>query len=117
MERKVVFAGKIKPGISKSDNCLDIINAINTFKMKKEMKEILFLATMKIIPSEKRTKDILFHLDSFKQAGKIYPDFSSSSYVQNVIDNVKLLDEKRFQKYIDKLINYVEKNKVEFLKK
>ena len=48
MDRKVIFAGKIQPGISKSKNCLEIINEINTFKIKKEMKEILFLAVMKI---------------------------------------------------------------------
>ena len=42
MDRKVIFAGKIQPGISKSKNCLEIINEINTFKIKKEMKEILF---------------------------------------------------------------------------
>ena len=37
MDRKVIFAGKIQPGISKSKNCLEIINEINTFKIKKKL--------------------------------------------------------------------------------
>ena len=65
MERKMVYSGKIQPGISKSQNCKDIITKINEYKMKKEMKQILFLAVMKILPAYKRNKDILFHLESF----------------------------------------------------
>ena len=86
MERKVVYSGKIKPGISKDHNCLEIINIINEYKMKKEMKQILFLAAMKILPAYKRNQDILFHLESFKKNGGIFPEFSTSKYIQKVID-------------------------------
>ena len=88
MERKVVYSGKIQPGISKSSHCLEIINTINEFKIKKEMKQILFLAVMKILPAYKRNKDILFHLESFKRNGRVFPEFSTSKYVQKVIDEV-----------------------------
>ncbi len=114
MERKVIMTGKIKPGISKSQNCIDIINKINTFKMKKEMKQILFLAVMKIFPTDKRNKDIIFHLESFKRNGRIYPEFSSSKYVQNVINEVKLIDDEDFKIYVEKLIEFVSTNKIEF---
>lgn len=114
MERKMVFAGKIKPGISKSMNCLEIINKINTFKIKKEMKQILFLAVMKIFPEDKRTKDIIFHLESFKRNGRIYPEFSSSEYVQNIINQVKLISDEDFASYVERLIDFVKSNEVEF---
>ena len=114
MERKVVYSGKIQPGISKSSHCLEIINTINEFKMKKEMKQILFLATMKILPAYKRNKDILFHLDSFKRNGRIYPEFSTSPYVQKVIDEVKQISESDFQKYTEKVIRFVTKKNIEF---
>ena len=114
MDRKVVYAGKITPGISKSKNCLDIINRINKFKMKKEMKEILFLAVMKIYPTDKSNKDIIFHLESFKRNGRIYPEFSSSKYVQKVINDVKSIDDENFKKYVEKLIDFVSDNNIEF---
>lgn len=114
MERKVVFAGKIQPGISKSQNCLEIINEINKFKIKKEMKEILFLAVMKIFPADKRNKDIIFHLESFKRNGRVYPEFSTSKYIQNVINEIKLLSDEDFNKYVEKLIEFVSVNNVEF---
>ncbi len=114
MERKVVFAGRIKPGISKSKNCLEIINKINTFKMNKQMKQILFLAVMKIFPEDKRNKDIIFHLESFKKNGSIYPEFSSSKYIQNVINEVKSINNEDFAKYIEKLIDFVKVNNIEF---
>nr|MBP3680532.1 hypothetical protein [Clostridia bacterium] len=116
MDRKVIFAGKIQPGISKSKNCLEIINEINTFKIKKEMKEILFLAVMKIFPDDKRNKDIIFHLESFKRNGRIYPEFSSSKYVQNIINEVKQLSDEDFKKYVEKLIEFVTINEIEFTK-
>ena len=114
MERKVIFTGRIKPGISRSKNSLEIIKKINTFRLKKEMKEILFLAVMKIFPADKRNKDIIFHLESFKRNGRIYPEFSSSEYVQNVINDVKLISDEDFEKYVEKLIEFVTVNKVEF---
>lgn len=114
MERKVVFAGKIQPGISKGQNCLEIINEINKFKIKKEMKEILFLAVMKIFPADKRNKDIIFHLESFKRNGRVYPEFSTSKYIQNVINEIKLLSDEDFNKYLEKLIEFVSANNVEF---
>lgn len=114
MERKVIYSGIIKPGISKSDNCLEIINKINTFKLNKKMKEILFLAVMKIFTAEKKNKDILFHLESFKRNGRVYPEFSSSKYVQKVIDDVKQMEEKEFKKDVDELIKYVNTNNIEF---
>lgn len=114
MERKVVFTGKIQPGISKSQNCLEIITEINKFKIKKEMKEILFLAVMKIFPADKRNKDIIFHLESFKRNGRIYPEFSTSDYVQNIINEVKMLSDEDFKKYVEKLIEFVSINNVEF---
>jgi hypothetical protein len=114
MERKVIYSGKIKPGISKDRNCLEIINRINEFKLKKEMKQILFLATMKILPAYKRNKDILFHLESFKRNGRIYPEFSTSKYVQKVIDNLKTLSDEEFELNVDKTIRYVKKNNIEF---
>ena len=114
MDRKVIYTGKIKPGISKSQNCLDIINKINKFKMKKQMKEILFLAVMKIFPADKRNKDILFHLESFKRNGRVYPEFSSSKYVQNIINEVKLINNEDFKNYVDKLIKFVSTNNIEF---
>lgn len=114
MERKVVFSGKIKPGISKDTHCLEIINIINTYKMKKKMKQILFLAVMKILPAYKRNKDILFHLESFKRNGRIYPEFSTSKYVQKVIDEVKLLTDEDFKKYVERLIVFVKENNIEF---
>lgn len=116
MDRKVIFAGKIQPGISKSKNCLEIINEINTFKIKKEMKEILFLAVMKIFPDDKRNKDIIFHLESFKRNGRIYPEFSSSKYVQNIINEVKQLSDEDFKKHVEKLIEFVTINEIEFRK-
>ena len=116
MDRKVIFAGKIQPGISKSKNCLEIINEIKTFKIKKEMKEILFLAVMKIFPDDKRNKDIIFHLESFKRNGRIYPEFSSSKYVQNIINEVKQLSDEDFKKYVEKLIEFVTINEIEFTK-
>lgn len=114
MERKVVYSGKIQPGISKDRNCLDIINTINKFKMKKEMKQILFLATMKILPAYKRNKDILFHLESFARNGRVYPEFSTSKYVQKVINQVKELSDEDFEKYVKKLIKIVESKNIEF---
>lgn len=114
MERKVIFTGRITPGISKSKNSLEVINKINSFKLKKEMKEILFLAVMKIFPADKRNKDIIFHLESFKRNGRIYPEFSSSKYVQNVINEVKLIDDEEFKKYVEDLIEFVTVNKIEF---
>lgn len=114
MDRKVIFAGKIEPGISKGQNCLEIINQINELKLKKEMKEILFLAVLRIIPAYKKNKDILFHLDAFWKKGKVYPEFSSSEYVQNVINEVKKLDEKDFKRYVEKLIEFVAINNIEF---
>ncbi len=114
MERKVVYSGKIKPGISKDHNCLEIINIINEYKMKKEMKQILFLAAMKILPAYKRNQDILFHLESFKKNGGIFPEFSTSKYIQKVIDNLKILSDEDFEKYVDKVIKYVKKYDIEF---
>ena len=114
MERKVVFAGKIKPGISKAQNSLQIITEINKYKIKKEMKEILFLAVMKIFPEDKRNKDILFHLESFKRNGRIYPEFSSSKYVQNIINEVKLISDEDFKIYVGKCIDFVISNNIEF---
>ena len=114
MERKVVYSGKIQPGISKSHNCKDIINIINTYKMKKEMKQILFLAVMKILPAYKRNKDILFHLESFKRNGRIYPEFSTSEYVQKVINEVKIISDEDFEKYVEYLIEFVKINNIEF---
>ena len=116
MDRKVIFAGKIQPGISKSKNCLEIINEINTIKIKKEMKEILFLAVMKIFPEDKRNKDIIFHLESFKRNGRIYPEFSSSKYVQNIINEVKQINDDDFKRYVEKLIEFVTVNEIEFRK-
>jgi len=114
MERKVVYSGKIQPGISKSQHCLEIINIINSYKMKKEMKQILFLAVMKILPAYKRNKDILFHLESFKRNGRVYPEFSTSNYVQNVINEVKKISDEDFEKYTEKLIEFVTVNNIEF---
>lgn len=114
MERRMIYSGKITPGISKSQNCLQIINQINKLKIKKEMKEMLFLAAMKIFPTEKRNEDIIFHLESFRKNGKIYPEFSSSKYIQNIINEVKLINEDRFQEYIEQLIEYVKNNNIEF---
>lgn len=114
MERKVIYSGKIKPGISKSENCLEIINKINEFKIKKEMKEILFLAAMKIFPVEKKNKDILFHLESFKRNGGVYPEFSSSKYIQKIIDDVKAFSTSDFINFTEKTIEYVSVNQVEF---
>ncbi len=114
MERKVIYSGKIKPGISKSNNCLDIINTINSYKMKKEMKQILFLAVMKILPAYKRNKDILFHLESFRRNGKIYPEFSTSDYIQKTINEVKEVDNDDFEYYVNKLIKFVKDNNIEF---
>lgn len=114
MERKIVFSGKIQPGISKDRNCLDIICIINDFEIKKEMKQILFLAAMKILPAYKRNKDILFHLESFKRNGRIYPEFSTSKYVQKVINQVKELSDEEFKKNVEKLIVFVSENNIEF---
>ena len=114
MERKIVYSGKIQPGISKDQNCRDIINIINSYKIKKEMKQILFLATMKILPAYKRNKDILFHLESFKRNGRIYPEFSTSKYVQNVINEVKKISDEDFEIYVQKLIHFVTENNIEF---
>ena len=114
MERKVVFTGKIQPGISKSQNCLEIINQINKLKIRKQMKEILFLAVMKIFPEDKKNKDIIFHLESFKRNGRIYPEFSTSKYIQKVINEVKLLRDEEFKKNVEKLIEFVSINNIEF---
>lgn len=114
MERKVVYSGKIKPGISKDQNCEDIINIINQYKMNKEMKKILFLAAMKILPAYKKNKDILFHLESFKKNGAIYPEFSTSKYIQKVINDVKLISNEDFENYVEKLIKFVTENNIEF---
>ncbi len=114
MERKVIYSGKIQPGISKGENCLEIINIINSYKIKKEMKQMLFLAVMKIIPAYKKNKDILFHLESFKNSKKIYPKYSKSKYIQSTIDMVNSLSEENFEKYINNVIEFVKVNNVEF---
>lgn len=114
MDRKVIFTGKIQPGISKSQNSMEIIKKINKFKIKKEMKEILFLAVMKIFPNDKRNKDIIFHLETFKRNGRIYPEYSSSKYVQKIINSVKELTNEEFKMYVEKLIEYVTVHGVEF---
>ena len=114
MERKVVYSGKIQPGISKSRNCLEIINIINGYKIRKPMKQILFLAAMKILPAYKQNKDLLFHLSSFKSRGGIYPEFSTSKYIQKAINEVKELSQEEFYNYIDKLIEFVKLNEIEF---
>ncbi len=114
MERKVVYSGKIQPGISKDQNCMQIINAINEYPIKKEMKQILFLAVMKILPAYKRNKDILFHLETFARNGRVYPEYSTSKYIQKVINEVKLLNDDDFKYYVDKLINFVRQKNIEF---
>ncbi len=114
MERKVVYSGKIQPGISKDQNCTEIINTINEYPLKKEMKQILFLAVMKILPAYKKNKDILFHLETFAINGKVYPEHSSSKYIQKVIDEIKLLSDDDFKYYVDKLINFVRQKNIEF---
>lgn len=114
MERKIVYSGKIQPGISKDQNCIEIFNAINEYQIKKEMKEILFLAVMKILPAYKKNKDILFHLDAFARNGKVYPEHSSSKYIQNMIDEVMILSKEDFEYYVNKLINFVRQKNIEF---
>ena len=114
MERKIVYSGKIQPGISKDQNCIEIFNAINEYQIKKEMKEILFLAVMKILPAYKKNNDILFHLDAFARNGKVYPEHSSSKYIQNMIDEVMILSKEDFEYYVNKLINFVRQKNIEF---
>ena len=114
MERKVVYSGKLQHGISKDQNCLEIINIINEYPIKKEMKQILFLAAMKILPAYKKNKDILFHLDAFARNGRIYPEYSSSQYIQKVINEVKLISDADFEYYVNKTVNFVRQNNIEF---
>ncbi len=114
MERKLVFSGKIKPEISKSQNYMEIFDIINEYPIKKEMKQLLFLAVMKILPAYKKTSDILFHLDAFAKHGKVFPEYSSSKYIQQIINETNLLSDDDFKYYIDRLINFVRKNSIEF---
>ena len=114
MERRVVYSGKITPEITKSENCLEIINIINEYKINKEMKKILFLAAMKIIPVEKKNEDLIFHLESFQKNEKIYPEVSKSKYIQNVINDIKALDHYAFMDNLNKTIEFVKNEHIEF---
>lgn len=112
MEKKMILAGKFKPGISKRENIKEIIEKINKLKISKEEREILFLTAMILLPAKKETKEMVNQLKRFKKEGKIYPDFSSSKYISNIIDNVKQIDQEQFQEKTDRLIQYIETNNI-----
>ena len=114
MERRVVYSGKITPEITKSENCLELINIINEYKINKEMKKILFLAAMKIIPETKKNEDLIFHLESFQKNEKIYPEVSKSKYIQNVINDLKTLEHYVFMDNLNKTIEFVKNEHIEF---
>ena len=69
---------------------------------------------MKILPAYKRNKDILFHLETFARNGRVYPEYSTSQYIQKVINEVKMLSDEDFKYYVDKLVAYVRRNNIEF---
>lgn len=112
MEKKMILAGKIKPGISKSENIKEIIEKINKLKIGKSEKEILFLASMILLSPKKETIELINQLKRFKKEGTVYPDFSSSRYISNILVEVKQLEKEEFENKIDILIKYIQKNNV-----
>lgn len=112
MEKKMILAGKIKPGISKSENIKEIIEKINKLKIGKSEKGILFLASMILLSPKKETIELINQLKRFKKEGTVYPDFSSSRYISNILVEVKQLEKEEFENKIDILIKYIQKNNV-----
>lgn len=112
MEKKMILVGKFKPGISRKENIKEIIEKINKLKISKEEREILFLTAMILLPTKKETKEMVNLLKRFKKEGTIYPDFSSSKYISNIIDNVKGIGQEQFQEKTERLIQYIETNNI-----
>lgn len=112
MEKKMILAGKIKPGISKSENIKEIIDKINKLKIGKSEKEILFLASMILLSPKKETTELINQLKRFKKEGKIYPDFSTSRYISNILSEVNQIGKEELKNKIDILIEYIQKNSV-----
>ena len=112
MEKRMILAGKFKPGISKRENIKEIIEKINKLKISKEEREILFLTAMILLAPQKETIELVNQLKRFKKEGTIYPDFSSSKYINKIIDKVKQLEPEQFESKIEGLIEYIEINNV-----
>lgn len=112
MEKRMILAGKFKPGISKRENIKEIIEKINKLKISKEEREILFLTAMILLAPKKETTELVNQLKRFKKEGTIYPDFSSSKYISKIINNVKQLEPEQFESKVEGLIEYIEINNV-----
>ncbi len=110
MEKRMILSGRIKPGISKSENIKEIIEKINKLKIKKMQKEILFLTSMILLSPIKETTELVSQLKRFKKESRIYPDFSSSKYITNILNDVKKLEKEEFKTEIDELIIYIQEN-------
>ena len=67
MEKKMILAGKFKPGISKRENIKEIIEKINKLKISKEEREILFLTAMILLAPKKETTELVNQLKRFKK--------------------------------------------------
>ena len=61
-----------------------------------------------------KNEDLIFHLESFQKNEKIYPEVSKSKYIQNVINDIKALDHYAFMDNLNKTIEFVKNEHIEF---
>ncbi len=91
-------------------NCL--ITEINKLKINKSMKELLLIASINLLSSIKTTKSLSYQLENFKNQGKVFPDKTTSKYINNILKDLKSLPASDFTTNINNLIDYLVKNNI-----
>lgn len=113
MSRKIIMAGKLKPGFQKPNNMQEIINKINKLNINKNQKYILFIAAIRIIEDKKENIRLIKQLEEMKNETEIYNNFSKSKYISNIITTIKTLDKQKYLDEINIILKYVKENNIE----
>ena len=107
MNRKIVMAGKLKPGVFKPGNMQEIINDVNNLPISKKKKYILLLANITLLSKDKKIENLIARLELFKQNGADIPGSSSDKYISNIIKEINKMETEELKKIIEELIIFL----------
>ena len=111
MDRQLVLLNNPSQMINK-ETINKLIVEINKLNINKTMKQILLIASLNLLSSVKTTKGLVYQLESFRNQGKIYPEKTSSKYINNIIKTIKSLSISDLTNTINNLINFLTTNNV-----